>query len=384
MDSAALKASWAAVSRHGDAVPGFFYARLFTAQPYLRELFPISMATQRDRLVSALGRIVSGVDEIEAVVPFVQQLGRDHRRFDIKPDHFPMVGEALLATLGYFLGPAWTPQLAADWTAAYEIVATAMVDAAEADDNPAYWTATVLDHERRGLDVAVVRLQIDLPYGYRAGQYCAVEVPSRPRLWRYYSLANAPRRDGTAELHVKAVPGGQVSTAMVAGLTVGDSVKLGPPLGDALAVDPYATRPMVLIAGGTGLAPMKALVEQVAADGGQRAVTLFVGARTQSDLYDLPDLTEGARQWPWLTVVPVLSDDPGFPGEQGPAVDAAIRHGLPEHDIYLCGPAGMIHSGRDRLRAAGVAAERIRYEGDTYGPYQPADDITDLQEAMSR
>jgi NAD(P)H-flavin reductase/hemoglobin-like flavoprotein len=374
MDPAALKASWGQLARHGDAVPGFFYAWLFTVHPQLRDFFPMSMAAQRDRLVTALGRIVSRVDELATVVPFVEELGRDHRRFDIKPDHYAPVGEALLATLAHFLGPAWTPQLAADWTAAYETVASVMNGAAEEAAGPPSWGATVVAHERRGFDVAVLRVRPDPHFPYRAGQAVPVEVPSRPRLWRYYSPASAPRRDGTLELHVKAVPGGQVSTAIVSGLTAGDTIRLGAAFGQTLVLDPASNRPLLLIAGGTGLAPLKALTEQVAAEGGQRHTVLIAGARTSSDLYDLPTLAEMGRAWPWLTVIPAVSDDQWYRGERGTAAEVAARLGnWHDHDIYVCGSAAMVAATRQHLAALGVPPGRLRSEDETCDPYRPPD-----------
>jgi NAD(P)H-flavin reductase/hemoglobin-like flavoprotein len=371
MDPAALKASWARIAQHGDAVPGFFYAWLFTAHPHLRELFPMSMAGQRDRLVGALARVVSRVDELAAVVPFVEGLGDDHRRFDIKPDHYPPVGEALLATLAHFLGPAWTPELAADWTAAYETLAAVMTGAAERAQGPATWTATVVGHERRGFDVAAVRIRLEQPYPFRAGNAVPIELLARPRVWRYYSPANAPRADRTLDLHVKAIPGGQLSTAIVSGLAVGDTVRLGAPVGQQLALDPGSPRPILMIAGGTGLAPLKALVEQVANEGGRRVV-LFIGARTESDLYDLAALAELDHRFPWLSVVPAVSDDQWYRGEQGLVAEVVTRLGnWQEHDIYICGSTGMVEAARQRLLATGVPPARIRSEDETCDPYRP-------------
>jgi NAD(P)H-flavin reductase/hemoglobin-like flavoprotein len=388
MDPAALKDSWARVARYGDAVPSFFYATLFTSHPQLRVMFPMSMANQRDRLVSALGQVVSGVDRLDTVVPFVEGLGRDHRRFDVRAEHYPHVGEALLATLAHFLGEAWTPELAEDWTAAYQLVAQVMVEAAErAASTPAYWTAKVVEHERRGFDVAVLRLRPELPYPYVAGQSCAVEIPERSRLWRYYSPANPPRRDSLITLHVKAVPGGQVSTAIVHGLQVGDTVKLGAPVGRQLTLEPGSNRDLLLIAGSTGLAPLKALVEQIAGEGGRRRATLFFGARTGTDLYDLPALEAMARDSPWLTVVPALSHDPWHPGERGTVDEVALRLGRwHDHDVYVCGSAAMTTATRERLLAAGIHPARVRCEDYNNDPYRPraGSAVSELEEVPTR
>jgi hemoglobin-like flavoprotein len=78
VDTAALQRTWATVTESGDAVPLFFYSHLFLAHPETRSMFPVSMATQRDRLVGALGHVVSNVDTLGDVVPFLQQLGRVH------------------------------------------------------------------------------------------------------------------------------------------------------------------------------------------------------------------------------------------------------------------------------------------------------------------
>jgi NAD(P)H-flavin reductase/hemoglobin-like flavoprotein len=366
MDANRLRESWSTVIRYGDAVPAFFYAALFTAHPDLRPLFAVSMAAQRDRLVAALGHIVSNVDSLDVLAPYLQGLGRDHRTFEIEPGHYPQVGDALLATLEHFHAGEWTLDLAADWSTAFQTVANVMIQAAEADAalHPPWWTATVVDHERRGLDNAVLRVRTDPAYRYTPGQACSVQVPSRRRLRRLYSPANRPAGDGLIEFHAKAVPGGQVSTALVFGTRIGDEIRLGAPVGTGLTLASSGNADLLLVAGGTGLAPFKALIEQIAADIQPRRVALVVGARTQPDLYDMPALDELAGRFPWLTVVPALSHDPGLaykPSyEHGTAVEVALRLG-PWHnrDVYVCGSPEMVASTVHRLVRAGVPANLI-------------------------
>jgi hemoglobin-like flavoprotein len=118
MDTAALKASWGKVAAAGDDVPLYFYSHLFLSHPEVRSMFPIQMSGQRDKLVTALGAVVSNVDELDKVIPLLEQLGRDHRRFAVITEHYTAVGASLLATLKKFLGPAWTPDLADTWAQA--------------------------------------------------------------------------------------------------------------------------------------------------------------------------------------------------------------------------------------------------------------------------
>jgi NAD(P)H-flavin reductase/hemoglobin-like flavoprotein len=373
MDSGRLRASWAQVTAHGAQVPQYFYARLFLGSPELRGMFPVSMAAQSDRLVTAIGRLVSNVDDLTGLRPAIEQLGREHRRFSVRPEQYPLVGEALLATLARFLGRDWTPELAEDWTEAYALVATVMREAAAAVEGitPPWWQAEVVAHERRGYDIAVLRIRPDPLYPYRAGQSMQVETPMRPRLWRPYSPANAPNADGTLELHVKAVPGGQVSNALVNSVMPGDVLKLGLPVGTRLTLDGDTGRNLVLLAGGTGLAPLRAVVEELAATDNPRRVALFVGARTGPDLYDLAALDQMQQALPWLTVVPVLSHDPYYEGQRGTVGEVALRHeGWLDSEVYVCGPEAMQSDCLTRLVAAGIPVERIHVEDYDADPYR--------------
>jgi NAD(P)H-flavin reductase len=99
------------------------------------------------------------------------------------------------------------------------------------------------------------------------------------------------------------------------------------------------------LAGGTGLAPVKAIAEALTGPGrpAHRCVQVFVGARTEADLYDLPDLLRLAEARPSLTIVPVVSEEPGFAGLAGPLPEVAAAHLAPRTgDIVLSGPAGLV------------------------------------------
>src|SRR5690606_8860766 len=172
----ALKDSWHLVSRSGDQVPLYFYSALFLMYPETRNMFPVSMARQRDRLVGALGHIVSNVDKIDKLVPFLQQLGRDHRKFAVVAEHYPAVGRALLATLEHFLGDRWTPELAQNWTKAYGLVAQVMSDAAAdaSKTTPPWWEGEIISHETPALGIAVIRARLNYQYAFRPGQSASI------------------------------------------------------------------------------------------------------------------------------------------------------------------------------------------------------------------
>ncbi|MHA7984440.1 globin domain-containing protein [Rathayibacter sp. CAU 1779] len=368
VDTVALKRTWSQVAAHGDAVPGFFYAHLFLAHPEVRDLFPVTMATQRDRLVKALGRMVSNVDNIGEVVGYIQDLGRDHRKFGTIAGHYPAVGASLLATLKHFLGDAWTPELASDWAEAYGLIAATMIDAAEgAESMPATWSGEVIATERRGMDVGRVTIRTHEPYPYRAGQSVAIEIPQRPRQWRYLSPTHAPRDDSTIDFHVQLVPGGQVSGALLRDVKAGDPVRLGPPIGDFLTLLSDGDWPdLLLVGGGTGLAPLLAVLDQVAerhrTTGTGPRVALYHGVRHPWGFYARNELNAYAGV-PWLRTRFAVSDDPSFPGARGPIGEVAAADG-PWYGYLamVCGSPRMVRNTTDALLRSGLAADRIRSE----------------------
>jgi NAD(P)H-flavin reductase/hemoglobin-like flavoprotein len=365
LDVVRLRESFALVAEHGDELPLFFYSDLFIRHPETRDMFPVSMAAQRSHLVDALVKIVSQVDNAEALTTFLQGLGRDHRKFGVLAEHYEAVGDSLLATLEYFSGPAWTPEVAADWQAAYELIGSVMTEAALEDEKvcPASWRGTVVACERRSIDVSVLYVHPEPRLDYLPGQSVAIESPSRPRLWRYYSMANAPRQDGLLEFHVRLIDGGLVSMALTSGTVAGTELRLGPPVGVLTLTRPVSDRELLLVAGSTGLAPLKAIVDQLTALPQPPKVRLFFGARNAQGLYDLDNLEKIAAQHPWLTVTPVVSADPKFAGETGSLPDAVARHGdWSGHEAYLAGSTQMVQDTAARLASAGMARDQIHVE----------------------
>ena len=217
----------------------------------------------------------------------------------------------------------------------------------------------MVEHDRRRPDLAVLALRPDLPLPYLAGQHVSVQVPRWPRVWREYSIANAPAPDGLLRLHVRAVPGGRVSTALVQQTRAGDTVVLGRARGQMTA-DAITSARVVCIAGGTGLAPVKAIAEALSSPvrpHPQPAVRLFFGARTRADLYDLPELRRLAGARRSLTVIPVAAEESGYGGLTGPVAEAAAAHLLPAaEDIVISGPAGMMTRAAALVTAAAPAA----------------------------
>lgn len=367
-DPRLLQESFALVETEADKLASHFYALLFLEDPALRDLFPPMMDAHRDRLITALITLVHQAHDTEGMDEYIRQLGRDHRRFGVRPEHYTVVGQCLLSTLRRFAGPRWTAEMDGCWYAAFQRVAAIMVEAANqaALECPPWWGARVVGHHRPNGSTAVVTLEPDSPYPFRAGQYAAVETLRWPRVWRPYSIANAPAADGLLHLHVKAIDAGWVSSALVHHSRVGDVVRLGPPVG-SMVCDPRSQRDVLLLGGGTGLAPMMALAEELARWNDHRRIHLYFGVRRIEDLYGLERLAALVKRDPLLRVVPCVSEDHRFRGERGILAEVLAQH-APEHDnwtrhdVFVAGSGPMVAGTVRRLLDFGVDQRRIRFD----------------------
>ncbi|WP_326600630.1 globin domain-containing protein [Streptomyces sp. NBC_01803] len=362
-DAMVIRRTLAEIEPLADDVTSYFYALLFVRNPGVREMFPIAMSAQRDRLFRALLTAAEHIDDTVTLTDYLFNLGRGHRKYGTRSEHYPAVGECLMAALERYAPRTWGPDAEAAWVRAYTAISQIMIDAAAEDElrSPPWWLAEIVGHERRTSDVAVVTVRPDQPYPYRAGQYASVETPWWPREWRSFSFASCPRSDGLLLFHVKAVPAGWVSRALVHRARLGDVLRLGPP-GGSMTLDHSSGRGLLCVGGSTGIAPIRALVEEVAEHGGRRPVEVFFGANRDAELYDLDHLLGLERRYPWLAVRPVVAEyaTRGFAGR----LPEAVRKFGPwrEFDGYLSGPPQMIRKSVDALVSAGIPPDRIRHD----------------------
>ncbi len=386
-DVSLIKESFAYVMASPQQSMEYFFAHLFTRNPEIRALFPLEMSGLRDRVFSALARLVWSMDEPETSAAFLAQIARDHRKFGVRDRHLQSFFAALADTVERAAGRAWTPAMATAWEHVLHNANHTMRTAMQQDGQvrPAWWLAEIVRHELRTDSLALLTLRPDQPYSYQPGQFIDVQVPRWPRLWRSYSPGNAPRPDGTIDLHVRAIPGGLVSNALVHHLDAGENVLLGPPRGTmtaaAMTAAPPATtasepvtsggsmacvqREVLCVAGGTGLAPVKAIIEGLvgsARPGLRPTVTLLFCARSEDELYDLAALRGLEASCPGLSVVPVVISRPGTlePGRTLPDLLAGRTVGA-DSEVFISGPPAMVVAAR-RALGGRVAAERIHHD----------------------
>lgn len=380
-DREALMTVRAAVDpdRGGDGVIGRFYTRWFATDLSARDLFPPDLAAQRTAFGQALFWVLGEfIDQrAEEPVAFLAQLGRDHRKYGVAPQHYVALHDALLATLRAELGDRWDARVAEAATHAVDLIVGVMRGAADSEQAPPYVDGTVVEHLRVTRDVSVVRLQLDQALSYHAGQYVAVQVPQWPRRWRHLSPSMPSDASGAIEFHIRSVSGGMVSTAIVNQTTPGDRWRLSNPHG-GMNVS-RSDGDVLMVAGSTGLAPLRALLMNLCREAENPRVHLFFGGRYPCDLYDLRTLWEIAATNPWLSVTPVseYSTDPpwaaDYPDVQPPRglhvrqtgllPDVVTSYGSwSDRQILVCGGPKMVAATKAALIAKGAPPERIQHD----------------------
>lgn len=224
-------------------------------------------------------------------------------------------------------------------------------------------------------DIVHLTLTLDQPLVYTAGQYAELVIPEaagaqagRPRSYSFASAPSSQPTASTVDFFVRKVEGGAFTEWLFAQGRPGCELELRGPYGD-FYLRP-GDRPLLCIAGGSGLAPIRAMLQQAVAEGRTHRDLVFVfGARTQSDLYGSADLEHVARAWQGrFQSVPVLSSEPAdsaWGGRRGlipPLMGELVTQELAAHDVYLCGPPAMIDACLEVLAARGVSAEHIHFD----------------------
>lgn len=232
--------------------------------------------------------------------------------------------------------------------------------------------ARIVGKQQLAADVMLLRLATPSrePLIWLAGQYIDVLLDQGRR--RAFSIANAPHTGREIELHIRRVPGGGFTQQVFEALPVGSLLRIEGPLGTFVARE-HSERPILLVAGGTGFAPIKALIEHFVHLGTRRSMQCYWGVRSADDIY-LPDWPgQFAATHAGFECQAVLSDP-------GPLAASRYRRGLvhaavlADHpdlsgfDVYMSGPPVMIDAARHAFESAGLPAEQLYYDSFEYAP----------------
>ncbi len=239
----------------------------------------------------------------------------------------------------------------------------------------------------RKLSDDVMEMTLTLPanerLAFRAGQYIDFLLKDNKR--RAFSIANSPSNDETLEFHIRHVEGGYFTDHVFEQMKEKALVRIEGPHGSFFVRDAEVTgndtdnkeqgqtaHPIIFIAGGTGFAPIKGMIEQLIEQGDERPLHLYWGVRRETDLYRDDLAKKWAFQHPQISYIPVLSDvsdDDDWRGRRG-FVHQAVAEDFPDlsgFDVYMAGPPPMIEAAKKRFSELGLPEDQLFYDSFDYG-----------------
>ncbi|MDH4572500.1 NO-inducible flavohemoprotein [Salinicola acroporae] len=385
--------------QHGETLTRHFYARLFEHAPDVRRYFnPAHQRSggQQRALAGAILAYAQHIDDPAALSDAIEVIAQKHASLTIQPEHYPIVGEHLLASIREVLGDAATADVLDAWAAAYDELAGVFIERERTiyAEQRAHqgWAGfkpfTIVQRERESdntVSLYLVPADGSEPPAHLPGQYVSIRVQDADghTAMRNYSLSNAPgaaayRISVKREVGDGEVPGGDVSNRIHDGLDQGDRLELSPPCGAfTLELPEPDDRPLVFIAGGIGITPLISMAHAALQASPSRRV-IFIQAVRHGGLRPFTcELETLAGRYPSFSLhvcftQPRETDGVGDPrakrGELEPA-DLQRWIGGWEATYYFCGPLPMMSRVDRMLETHGVAIDDRRYE--CFGPAQP-------------
>ncbi|MDI1479732.1 globin domain-containing protein [Polyangium sp. y55x31] len=420
---AIVKATAPVLAEHGATIIRHFYRHLHHDHPELELLFnPANQGTDEGKtrgsqqeafrgdffgqegargaaLTNVLNGSMTSLDDLPAVKATVMRIAHRHASLDVRPEHYPIIGQYFLASVKAVLGDVATDEIMAAWREAYDVLADLFIEV-ERDlmqknaHTSGGWEGfrpfVVRQKVKESADAVSVYLSPKdggpLPH-YEAGQYVTfrIDVPGYARrggstVYRNYSLSTAPGK-GYFRVTIKHEPGakghpdGVVSGFFHEQLREGDVLDISTPFGEFALVD--SPRPLVFIGAGIGITAVFSLFQSALERGIDRPIHFFQMMRDGRHHPLRREIEALAQRHPNVTLhrcysQPSAEDEPGRDYEtRGRLGLGTLARNLPGSDceFYFTGPIPFMRSIRGALHLFGVAADRVHYE--CYGPHGP-------------
>ncbi|MED1470930.1 NO-inducible flavohemoprotein [Bacillus salipaludis] len=389
-----VKSTVPVLEKHGEQITTRFYQLMFGNHPELLNIFNHAnqkQGRQQKALAGAVYAAAMYIDNLEAILPVVQQIAHKHRSLGIKPEHYPIVGKHLLLAIKDVLGDAVTDEIIDAWAKAYGIIADAFISVeAEMYDDAANqkggWDGFrhfIVDRKVEESDVItsfylVPEDQKEIAH-FIPGQYISIKLEIEGEKFthiRQYSLSDAPGKE-YYRISVKreagtANPDGRVSNYLHDEVKEGDVLKVSAPAGD-FVLDTTKNTPIALLSGGVGITPMLSMLKTVVEMQPERKVT-FIHAAANGNVHALRNEVEA------LTALEQVNsfffyDSPTEEDRQNNSFDVEgyiTRDWIEENvtykdaEFYFCGPVPFMQSVTRSLNELGVAEGNIHFE--FFGP----------------
>ncbi|MUG71286.1 NO-inducible flavohemoprotein [Paenibacillus validus] len=391
-----IKSTVPVLEVHGKEITKRFYQMMFTHHPELLNVFNHAnqkQGRQQTALANAVYAAAANIDKLEAILPVVKQIAHKHRSLGVKAEHYPIVGQYLLAAIKDVLGDAATDDILQAWAEAYGVIADVfmgieaeMYENAERQEGgwPSFRAFRV---ERKVKESEVITSFYLVPddgkaiAAFEPGQYVSVkiEIPGESHTHiRQYSLSGAPGRpyyriSVKREDAIEGRPAGKVSVYLHEQIEEGEILWLSAPAGE-FTLDRTDTRPVVLISGGVGLTPMISMLDTLVETDPKRQVTFIHAARNGNVHAMKAHVEEIAAQHPqvsvsWCYEQPTELDKAEGAFQKEGFIDLPwLQTVIPTRDagFYFCGPVPFMKALNRALKDWGIMASDIHYE--FFGP----------------
>ncbi|EKT64651.1 NO-inducible flavohemoprotein [Providencia burhodogranariea] len=387
---AIVKSTIPAIAATGPKLTAHFYDRMFNQHPELKDIFNMTHqnnGSQREALFNAVCAYAVHIETPEALTSAVEKIAQKHASLNIKPEHYPIVGENLLATIDELLSPG---QEALDaWGKAYGVLADIFIN-----------RETEIYHQNaektggwdglREFRIAAKQRQSDVitsfefvpvdgkPVAdYRSGQYISIYITDDSLInqeIRQYSLTTAPNGH-SYRIAVKREDNGIVSNYIHQNLNEGDIVHLAPPCGDFF-IDINNQKPVTLISAGVGLTPMLSMLDSLTQSGYDAQINWLHAAENgavhafTNEVNQHLTHHQNSHSAVWFNQ-PQSEDKSGIDYQFSGLMDLSqveLWLGEPDMQFYLCGPVGFMQYIAKQLIDMGISADNIHYE--CFGPHK--------------
>ncbi|CAO1650884.1 NO-inducible flavohemoprotein [Parasphingorhabdus sp. NYA22] len=393
-----VKSTAPVLQQHGETLTRHFYQRMFSHNPEVGPFFnPANQAegTQQRALAGAICAYAANIDNLEVLGGAVELIANKHVSLMVKPEHYPIVGENLLASISEVLGDGATDQVIDAWAEAYGFLTDILVgreqqlyrDSATKDGGwEGFRTFRIDRKDQESENITSFYLKPEdggaLP-GFMPGQYITLRVPTADgsTTMRNYSLSNQPGRD-YFRISVKrevapsaGAPDGYVSNLLHDNMAEGDTLEIGPPCGEFfLNVKDRHERPLVLLAAGIGITPIMSILKATLNAMPSREIILIHGCLNDDVQPFKPFIDQLALEHPNLKAhfrYSDMAEDVVLAEENCSAgmVDAELIESLipSRHaDYYFCGPKPFMVNIYQDLLIWGIPASQVHFE--FFGP----------------
>ncbi len=391
-----VKSTAPVLQEHGETLTKHFYKRMFKHNPEVAPFFNPAHQTagnQQRALAGAIAAYAANIDNLEVLGGAVELIAQKHASLLIKPEHYPIVGENLLASIREVLGEAATEDVINAWAEAYGFLADILIGREQQiyEENagkPGGWEGfkqfRVIRKEKESSNITSFYLTAadgaPLP-AFKPGQYITVRAatPNDSTTMRNYSLSDKPGQDWfriSVKLEVPPeadTPAGYVSNMLHDKIEVGDTIEIAPPCGEFfLDVSEKHERPLVLLAAGVGITPIISIL-QAALDAMPERQIIFVHASLNEDVQAFKKVVDAlAENHPNLRTHYRYSDPGARSGNASTGFVTAdyLEQLLPgrDADYYFCGPQPFMVSIYHDLMKWGIPASQVHFE--FFGPRQ--------------